>query len=566
MAGVRTNVSQRGRAGVLVALVAVAGLAVPVRADANPTGPPTLASAVAATPPAPPASISSTDYPDDGVPHGGIGLPGTFGVTAPTTRPDEVTEYAYSFDPVLMTSAETVAARPTDHGASITVAPPHDGINVLHVWSKNHLGQFSTPATYSFSVRAGSGPAAEWTFEEAGPTATDVTGHGNDLIVGASASRVPGRAGVGTTLSLPGATAATLAGAINTPHPDTGVPTSVRTDASFTVAAWAKLDSTSGSGVQTVVSASGSRVSAYHLGYAAGAQRWQFTMASADTDDSTLHSVLSDAMPTVGKWTHLAGVYDASSRNLTLYVNGVSQAATASLIGGFNAATEVSVGKRRWNGADDGFFVGATDDVRFYTFVETPANLAELAVPLPPVITFPNGTDATAGGQLAVRFDAGGDTNVTKFRYSVGGTGLGGTVNADTAGGTATVTIDVGSVTGQWPIYAVAVDDGDRVSDMSQGAFTVVPAALLSGTVWNEFFLPQPGVLIELQPGGHQTVSGPDGSYALTGFPPGLYTITASYGSWCGEVFNGPMEIDGQGTVLDIYLFAIAADLGQTCQ
>nr|MDT0661637.1 carboxypeptidase regulatory-like domain-containing protein [Micromonospora sp. DSM 115978] len=520
---------------------------------------------VDATPPPPPANVGSTNYTNDGVPRGGVGLPGTFAVTAPTVRPYEVKEYAYSLDSGVLTAATTVPARETDHGASVTLAPLHDGANVLYVWSKDHAGRFSDPVTYTFSVRAGSGPAAEWTFEETGTTASDVSGHGNNLSLGASVTRVAGRSGVGTALSLPGTAAATRAGAINTPHPDTGVSTQVRTDVSFTVAAWVRINSTSGSGVQAVVSASGSRVSAYHLGYAGASQRWRFAMAAADVDSPALYSVLSDAAPTAGKWTHLAGVYDASTKRMTLYVNGVPQTTTATLVGGFNATTEVAVGKRKWNGGDDSFFTGVVDDVRFYNFIETPANLAKLAVPLPPVVTFPNGSGVTAGGQLTVRFDAGGDTNVTQFRYSVDGTGLGSTVNATTAGGTATVTINVGSALGERSVYVVAVDDGNRVSELNHGVFTVAPAASLSGTVWNASFLPQAGVVVQLQPGGHQTTSDADGSYAMTGFAPGSYTITATFGGRCGEVFSGHLAIPGQGWTFDIFMTAFSDDLGHTC-
>ncbi|TDC59228.1 hypothetical protein E1258_18745 [Micromonospora sp. KC207] len=519
---------------------------------------------VDATPPSAPADVASTDYTDDGVARGGVGVAGTFAVTAPGTRPYEVKEYAYSLDSGVLSAAKTVPARSTDYGASITLPPLHDGVNTLYVWSKDHAGRFSTPVTYTFSVSAGSGPAAQWTFEETGATATDVAGHGNTLAMG-SASRVAGRSGVGTALSLSGTTAATLTGTLNTPHPDTGVSTPVRTDASFTVAAWAKLSSTAGTGVQTVVSTSGSRMSAYHLGYAGSSQRWRFTMAAADSDNATLYSVLSDAAPAANKWTHLAGVYDGSTKKMTLYVNGVAQTATTTVTGGFNATAEVAVGKRRWNGAYDSYLTGAVDDVRFYNFIETPANLASLAVPLPPTITFPNGTDALAGGQLTVRFDAGGDTNVTQFKYSLDEPDLDNTVNATVAGGTATVTINAGSVTGGRRVYAVAVDDGNRASDTSYGLFTAAPPASLSGTVWNPDYLPQAGAVVQLQPGGYQATSGADGSYALTNFPTGSYTITATLGGRCGLAASQPMQIDGQGLTRDIYLEPISDDLGTIC-
>nr|WP_320068882.1 DNRLRE domain-containing protein [Micromonospora sp. RTGN7] len=141
---------------------------------------------VDATAPQPAAEVDSSGYPDDGVPRGGVGLPGTFAVSPPTTRSYEVKEYAYSLDSGVLTAAKTVPARTTDFGASITVAPLHDGVNVLYVWAKDHAGRFSTPVTHTFSVRGGSGPAAEWTFEESGTTATDVSGHSNALTLGTS--------------------------------------------------------------------------------------------------------------------------------------------------------------------------------------------------------------------------------------------------------------------------------------------------------------------------------------------------------------------------------------------
>ncbi len=139
------------------------------------------------------------------------------------------------------------------------------------------------------------------------------------------------------------------------------------------------------------------------------------------------------------------------------------------------------------------------------------------------------------------------------------------TVNAASPGGTATVAIDVGNTTGERPIYAVAVDDGNRVSDMNQEKFTVAPAASLSGTVWDPYWMPQAGAIVQLQPGGYQATSGADGSYALTNFPTGTYTITASFGGRCGLAFSQPIQIDGQGQTLDIFLAAISDGLGTTC-
>ncbi|MFV2102339.1 LamG-like jellyroll fold domain-containing protein [Micromonospora sp. LOL_024] len=533
----------------VIAVLMAAGLGAPARAGSTTVVPP-------------PSGVDSPDYIDDGAPRGGVGVPGTFHVTAPTTNADEVREYAYSLDSGVVIGAETVPARATDHGASITLAPRHSGINVLHVWSIDHAGRYSSQVTYTFAVRAGLGPAANWTFEGTSQNVTDASGNGNTLNLGGTAGRVAGRSGVGSALSLPGTAAATRSDPINAPHPFTGVSTPVRTDASFTVTAWARISSTSGGGAQTVVSASGSRISAYRLGYTSRDDRWQFSMASADSDLTQFHGVRSDAAPNVGRWTHLAGVFDAATKEMTLYVNGVVQAQTATLVDGFDASVEVAVGKHRWHGGDDGFFTGDIDDVRFYPFVETSANLAGLAVPLPPTITFPYGAQATVGGQVTVLFGAGGDRNVTGFRYGVDGAEMGDIVELDKPGGAAIVAVDAGSVTGERVVHAVALDDGNRVSLMSGASFTVTSTPRLSGTVWDATFMPKSGAVVQLQPGGYEVTSAPDGSYTLTGFPAGPYTITVRFDGRCVPGFHGPVEIYSSGLTLDIYL---SDDSGGTC-
>ncbi|MBQ1049186.1 hypothetical protein KBX50_12025 [Micromonospora sp. C51] len=85
-------------------------------------------------------------------------MPGTFEVTAPAVRPGKVKEYAYSLDSGVLIAAETVPARTSDRGSTISVSPTHDGVNVLRVWSRDHAGRISAPVTYTFTVRASSGP------------------------------------------------------------------------------------------------------------------------------------------------------------------------------------------------------------------------------------------------------------------------------------------------------------------------------------------------------------------------------------------------------------------------
>jgi hypothetical protein len=523
---------------------------------------------VDATPPPTPGAVSSTDYPSTGL-AGGVGVPGVFAFAPPSTRPGEVAAYAYTLDSGVLTGAAEVPARTTDFGASATVTPTHDGVNTLRVWAKDRANRYSaSPATYTFTVRAaaGAGAAAEWTYDEASGGATDTTSHGNTATLSAGgASRTAGRAGVGSALSLDGSAGfAATAGPVQQPHPTTGTPTPVRTDNSFTVTARVRLAASGGTGVSAAVSADGSRTSAYLLGYSGPDNRWVFRMASSDVDSPTVATVVSDAAPTVGRWTHLAATYDAGTRVLRLFVNGTAQAATTTLSGGFNATGPVAVGRAKAAGAHAGFLDGSVDDARVYNFVETATNLAVLAQPLRPAVTFPNGTVVNTDGSLTAVLDAGADTNVTSFRYSVDNTSLNLTATPTAPGGTVTVTIPAGSV-GAHTLH-VAGFDGTRTGPTAQHPFTVGAAVGLRGAIIDATtFSTVAGAAVTLQPAGLSMTTGADGMYAFAGFATGTYTLAATSGGPCGLVGSAEVVVDGPNVTFDLFLFPYSDDLGYTC-
>jgi hypothetical protein len=521
---------------------------------------------VDATPPPTPSDVTSTDYPADNAFHGGVGLNGTFEVTAPTVRSYEVTEYAWTLDSGVLTAARNVTARTTDRGATITLPPLHDGPNVLRVWARDQAGRYSaTPKTYTFLVRAGDGPAAEWTLDEDSGDATDSTTHGNTAALSGTTARVAGRGGQGYALSLTGAGAAGLAVPVTYPHPDTGVATPVRTDSTFTVTARVKADTLGGTGKPTIVAANGTRTSAFTLVYSRDDNRWRFTMAGTDADDPALYSVLSNAAPTAGKWTHLAGVYNASSKTIALYVDGVLQTATAAVPATFHAASGVTIGKRKWNGADSDFFTGAIDDVRIYNFAETGTKIGALAVPLAASVAFPDGTETKAGGNLSVTLGGGGDVNVVKVRWSVDAPALD-HESTITGGGPVTVPVAVGTSTGDRLIYVAAVDSGGRVGPTTQYSFTVESAVSVAGVVLDAMtFLPVDGATVTLNPGGRSTTTSADGSYRFADFSSGTYTLTATKGGKCGLSGSAHVDITGGALSWDLYVFPYTDDLGYTC-
>ncbi|WP_165521993.1 LamG domain-containing protein [Micromonospora zingiberis] len=153
----------------------------------------------------------------------------------------------------------------------------------------------------------------------------------------------------------------------------------LRTDASFTVAAWVMLESTTGQHV--VVSQAAKKRGGFHLEYHPDADRWQFGLPSKGQGAAVRwHTVASQQPPELGRWTHLAGVYDAAAGKVRLYVDGVPQgeadgprtpwmADGPTLIG----CTGTTKGRRS---APLG---GAVDDVRLWSFTVHPDRLRDLA-------------------------------------------------------------------------------------------------------------------------------------------------------------------------------------------
>ncbi|MGR6322614.1 hypothetical protein Q2K19_12510 [Micromonospora soli] len=192
------------------------------------------------------------------------------------------------------------------------------------------------------------------------------------------------------------------------------------------------------------------------------------------------------------------------------------------------------------------------------TLVASPAlaagGRAGAKAPLQPAISFPSGDSVAEGGQVAIRFDANGDTTVARFRYSVDDTNLDSEVPA-APDGTANVTIDVGNLMGERPVYAVAVDRHGRLSPMTQGTFTVSAVWNLKGqaldmTTW----LPVEGATIRLEPAGVEVVTGPDGAFQFA-VDPGLYTLTGTYAGPPSLSGSQQLELGNQQTVVNLYLF-----------
>ena len=155
-------------------------------------------------------------------------------------------------------------------------------------------------------------------------------------------------------------------------HVDVGAAV-VDTTKSYTVSAYVRLDSSSG--IQTVLSQDGNRVSGFFLQIKDG--RWAFAVPSGDSDSFVAGRASSSSGVLAGVWTHLVGVHDGEADELRLYVNG-EQDGTAAFASPWSAAGSLVFGRGKYQGGSVDFLDGRIDEVRTYDRALTSNEIAEL--------------------------------------------------------------------------------------------------------------------------------------------------------------------------------------------
>ncbi|NBE83158.1 LamG domain-containing protein [Micromonospora rubida] len=153
--------------------------------------------------------------------------------------------------------------------------------------------------------------------------------------------------------------------------PETSVGQDVpvlRTDQSFTLSTWVRLDPTRGT--QTVLAQDAADRSALWLSYRPeDGGRWEATVLAAPTgaDDPTATHATAPA-PAPGQWHHLVVVLDATQRRLRLHVDG-----TPAGVVGLNPAWHpwqamgpLLVGRSTTPAGPTGWLYGLVDDLHLY--------------------------------------------------------------------------------------------------------------------------------------------------------------------------------------------------------
>ncbi|MBG0815711.1 hypothetical protein HS045_16205 [Planomonospora sp. ID82291] len=169
----------------------------------------------------------------------------------------------------------------------------------------------------------------------------------------------------------------------------------IHTDESFSAAAWLRWGDVDGD--YSVIEQKGTHQSPFRLG--SDPQRGLvFTFTSADTAEAAVEGVRSDVKPPVNEWFHLAGVYDAETKTVSLYLNGTLIKSEPISFKSWDANSKSTLGS---------IMRGDLDDVRVY---QTPLTAEQLGN-----IMKPQSFDIGARAQTKSRVSAA--QNVGQFKY-----------------------------------------------------------------------------------------------------------------------------------------------------
>lgn len=246
--------------------------------------------------------------------------PGKTGTFELKSDPD-VVKFRYGW-----TDAVTSEVTPTLSGgfktATITVTAPKYGENVLYVQAIDDTNNKSF-GSHTFPVGRPSPAVARWGLEtypgvgvsqaldDQQPALADDTPLTGSALSWVNDARLVG----GQTVRFNGGGSQAVATNL--------IP---NTTSSFSVAAWVRLQHTTGS--QTVISKDGAagEWSVFRLQMrndASGVPRWCFLMATSVTT-AAIQAVCSSTTAMAGRWTHIAAAYDRAEGKMRVWVDGAS--------------------------------------------------------------------------------------------------------------------------------------------------------------------------------------------------------------------------------------------------
>ena len=241
-----------------------------------------------------------------------------------------------------------------------------------------NLSAYSNTATATTSA-APSGLVAAYAFSEgSGTTVADLSGNNLTGTIQGATWTTGGM--YGSALSFNGTTS----------YVDLGNPTQLQLTSSMTIEAWVKAAANPADDGQIVAKANNNSGWQLKTTPDTGPQTFGIAVSGSSTGNTQRYSTTTRALNT---WYHVAGVYDATAKTLSTYVNGVLS--NGSLVGTipasqFNSTVNANIG-RRTNGY---YFNGVIDEVRIYNRALSVAEIqsdmnSPLGVVTPPADTTP---------------------------------------------------------------------------------------------------------------------------------------------------------------------------------
>ncbi|MFI0797152.1 LamG domain-containing protein [Micromonospora rubida] len=290
--------------------------------------------------------------------------PGEKGVFTLSSNTSTVVKFRYgwTFPPTTEIPATGTGIRT----ATVTLTAPKYGENILYVSAINSA-QTEGQGSVAFIVDRPAPPTSWWKLEpRPGVTQTQAL---TDERTEATITTPLAPTGVTWSpgLRMPGASSPTFNGASSALNHNQSV---VNTTESFSVAAWVRLSALP-SEDNVAVSQDGTSAAGFQLGVRmAGSPltpRWAFVMKDTPDQASTTRSIATAALTSadVGRWTHLAGVFDRPSGKMLLYVNGTLVGDADRAAAPWAATGIFSIG-RGFNAAPAKWFTGAIADVQVY--------------------------------------------------------------------------------------------------------------------------------------------------------------------------------------------------------
>ncbi|MDX8143611.1 LamG domain-containing protein [Lentzea sp. BCCO 10_0061] len=287
--------------------------------------------------------VKSVEYPE-AAPGGGVGVTGTFELDSVKSSSGDVAKFIYSFTSDGGDGLGKEQAADANGKATIRWTPTTAGTQTLYVKTVDRAGNLSDLRTYNFIVLVGGPPAAHWALDGA---LTDSTGANALTSNGSPNLTTVGHVDKAVTLN---GTQDFLSGGA-----------AVDTSQNFTLSAWAKM--TAGGLGRVVLSTVDASTLSSSLYYDSGNNRWAFAM-TPKVNKNDVKVVHSAAEAQAGVWTHLAGTYEATTKTLMLYVDGKKQGEFVGLESW--QASQLLVGRHRWNGQEIGGFAGSVDELKVY--------------------------------------------------------------------------------------------------------------------------------------------------------------------------------------------------------